>query len=124
MFSTPQTLKLEGQEFIFNDIPNPPVITLELIQPFMKAGDHVGWSIETFGQVGFGINQSIVNLIESRKTRLVITVLGWNSKHWINFDKIRNFRKYNPCTYEKSGKTLFVFPMKLFTDKPNTGTKD
>ncbi len=38
MFSTPRTLKLEGQSFIFND--DSKTVVIEITQPFMNAEKH------------------------------------------------------------------------------------
>jgi len=119
IFAEPQKLRLEGQEFIFNTITNPPSVILELTQPFVTAGNEIRWNKDTFGTVGFGVNKSITNFVESRKARLIISVIGWNMKYWTNYDKIKHFRKFNPCKFTtKSGKIIFVFPKNLFADKP------
>jgi|APSaa5957512535_1039671.scaffolds.fasta_scaffold37373_4 hypothetical protein len=115
-FTLPQDLKLEGQKFVFNTESN--VVAMDIPQPFMTAGDKVGWDTKTFSKVGFGVNKAILNFIETRKTRFVITVVIWNFKHWVNYDKLRHFRKFQPCTYSTNGKEIFVFPKTLFSDKP------
>ena len=120
IFSVPQTRKLDGQEFIYNTITDPSSVILELTQPFISAGNEIGWDTKTFGTVGFGINRAITDFVESTKSRLVISVLGWNMKYWTNYDKIRHFRKFHPCEFTtKYGNTIFVFPKKLFADVPH-----
>lgn len=119
MFSPPITKKLEGQEFIFNPNTDPESVILEITHPFLAAGKEIGWDTKTFGTVGFGVNRSITDFIESRKCRLVISVLSWNMKYWVNFDKLRHFRKFHPCEFTVKEKTIFVFPQRLFATKPN-----
>lgn len=119
MFSPPQTLKLEGQEFIFN--PESNVVVLEITQEFVSAGKQIGWDIENFGSPGFGINQAIINFIISRKSRLKIILLSTGQQYWIFYDHIKHFIKHNPCKYTISGKELIVIPWRLFASFPPGG---
>lgn len=113
MFVPPRTITLDGKEFVFN--PNSNVVILEIVQEFTSAGKKIGWDLEKYGSPGFGINQSIFNFILSRKSKLKIILLSTGQQYWQNYDTLKVFAKQNPCTYEISGKKLFVFPWKLFT---------
>lgn len=118
MFFPPQILKLEGQSFVFN--PESKTVVLEITQPFMKAGELLGWKSE-FGSPGLGINKSIIKFVEQSKSHLLVRVLSNSNdnQYWINHDEIKQFVRNNYSEYVVSGKTINVIPWKLFTTKPH-----
>ena len=111
MYSPPRNLKLDGQEFILNSNTNS--IVMDIIQPFLKAGNILGWPDE-FGSPGFGINEAIIKFVIQRKAKIVVHLLSESKSYWINYSDIDNFIKHNNCRYVISGKDLFVIPWKMF----------
>lgn len=118
MFSPPQILKLEGQEFIFN--AESGVAVLEITQPFMKAGKILDWN-DSLGVPGLGINKAICKFVEQKKIKLLVRVLSnpGNKEYWINYDKLRSCIKTVNTEYSVSGKFIHVIPWRLFSSKPN-----
>ena len=118
MFVPPKILKLEGQEFIYNE--ESKTVVIEITQPFMKAGQILAWDSQ-FGVPGLGINKSIIKFTEQSKSKLLVKVLSnpGNKDYWINHDKIRDFIKNHNSEYSVSGKTINVIPWILFSSKPN-----
>jgi hypothetical protein len=121
MFSPPRTLTLEGQEFVYNEESH--TVVLEIIQPFMKAGELLGWN-SSFGLPGLGINKSIIKFVEQSKSHLLVRVLSNSNQnqYWINHDEIKQFVRNNYSEYVVSGKTINVIPWKLFAPKPHKET--
>ena len=123
MFVPPKTLKLEGQEFIYNE--ESKTVVVEITQPFLKAGHILAWEPQ-FGIPGLGINRSIIKFTEQSRSKLLVKVLSnpGNKDYWINHDKLKNFIKNHSSEYSVSGKIIHVIPWMLFSAKPNfTGDK-
>lgn len=110
--------KLEGQEVFINKTAK--VVILELNHVFRKAGIIYDWNDE-YGWQAFGVNRSILRLVELTKSKLLINFHSGKSKkeYWINHDTLRNFIEHNKCEYKVSkGEYIINIPLALFKPKP------
>lgn len=110
---------LEGQEIIINRTSK--VVILELREIFNHAGSIFEWDPK-FGSQAFGVNRSILRLIELTKSKLLINYKSQETKkeYWINHDKLKQFILKNKCEFRvgKGSKLLCNIPLVLFKSKP------
>ena len=118
MFVPTRKLKLEGQEFLYNQ--ESKTIILEITQLFRKAGYVLAWNY-SYGIPGVGINKSIMDFVIKSKLKILIHLLENDSqtKHWVNFTKLNDFINSNTSEYLVSGKKIHVIPWSFFISKPN-----
>ena len=110
--------KLEGQEVTINK--DSKVVILELKQVFRKAGKIFEWKDE-FGLHAFGVNRSILRLVDLTKSKLLINFHSDESQkeYWINYDILRQFIENNKCEFKVSNKEYIInIPVVLFKPKP------
>ena len=110
-------VNLEGQTVSVNK--NSKVVILELREVFRKAGIIFNWKDE-YGWQAFGVNRSILRLIELGQYKLLINFHSDKSKkeYWIDPYTLRNFVENNKCVYNPKGKNIFNIPLTLFKPKP------
>lgn len=111
-------ITLEGQDVTVNK--QAKVIILELREVFRRAGIIFNWKDE-LGWQAFGVNKSILRLIELTKSKLLINFHSDKSKkeYWINYDVLRNFVENNNCEYKVSkDNIIYNIPLALFKSKP------
>lgn len=109
---------LEGQEVFVNK--QAKVVILELNKIFNRAGIIFNWNPE-FKTQAFGINFSILRLIELTKSKLLIKYNSNESKkeYWINYDTLRNFVENNNCEFRVAKNEIICnIPLVLFKPKP------
>lgn len=108
---------LEGQEVIVNK--NSKVVILELREVFRKAGIIFDWKDE-YGWQAFGLNASILRLIELGQYKLLINFHSKKSKkeYWIDPYSLRDFVEHNKCMKKINGTKIFNVPLVLFKPKP------
>lgn len=110
--------KLEGQQVIINK--DSKVVILELNQVFRKAGIIFNWE-DKYGWQAFGVNRSILRLVDMTKSKLLINFHSNESKkeYWINYDTLRNFIEKNKCEFKVSKNEYIInIPLVLFKEKP------
>lgn len=96
------------------------VIMMDLAEMFRHARIKLNWD-EKYGNLAFGINRTIVNLVIGAELKLLIHFLpDLNSEYWINYDTLRDFKKSVNCLSFVT-KTIQVYniPVSLFKSKPN-----
>ena len=110
-------VNLEGQQVIVNK--NSKVVILELKEVFRKAGIIFKWKDE-LGWQAFGVNTSILRLIELGKYKLLINFHSNKSKkeYWIDPFTLRDFVENNNCMKKINGTKIFNIPLALFKEKP------
>lgn len=109
--------KIEGHDVVIN--LDSKVVMMDLAEMFRYAGQKLGWNPE-FGNLAFGINRSIVNLVIGMEFKLLIKHLPFpNDSYWINYDMLRDFKNSNHCL-TKVAPTVCVYniPVSLFKSKP------
>lgn len=108
---------LEGQEVIVNK--NSKVVILELREVFRKAGIILNWA-DRYGWQAFGVNASILRLIELGRYKLLINFHSKESKkeYWIDHYILRDFVENNETVFKQKGKKIFNIPVALFKPKP------
>lgn len=110
--------KLEGQEVIVNR--QSKVVILELHEVFRKAGIIFEWA-DKYGWQAFGVNRSILRLVDLTKSKLLINFHSDQSKkeYWINYDTLRDFVEKNRCEFKVSKNEYVInIPIVLFKSKP------
>lgn len=109
---------MEGQQVFINK--SAKVVILELRQVFNKAGKILNWD-DKYGLQAFGINKSILLLIEFTKSKLLINFHSDKSKkeYWISHDELRKFVENNNCKYKVAhNNIIYNIPLVLFRPKP------
>lgn len=112
------TTKLEGQEVTINK--DSKVVILELHEVFRRAGIIFNWK-DQFGWQAFGVNRSILRLVDMTKSKLLINFHSNESKkeYWINYDTLRQFIENNKCEFKVSKNEYIInIPLVLFKPKP------
>ena len=110
--------KLEGQEITINK--DSKVVILELKQVIRKAGIIYNWE-DKFGWQAFGVNRSILRLVDMTKSKLLINFHSDQSRkeYWINYDTLRDFIQKNKCEFKVSKNEFIInIPLVLFKEKP------
>lgn len=109
--------KIEGHDVIIN--MDSKVLIMDLAEMFRHARQKLQWD-EKYGNLAFGINRSIINLVIGAELKLLIHFLpDSNAEYWINYDTLRDFKKSVNCLSFVS-KTIQVYniPVSLFKTKP------
>lgn len=109
---------LEGQEIFVNK--QAKVVILELKEVFRKAGIIFNWP-DKYGWQAFGVNRSILRLVDLTKSKLLINFHSGESKkeYWINYDTLRSFIEQNKCEFKVSKNEYIInIPLVLFKPKP------
>lgn len=112
------TTKLEGQEVTINK--DSKVVILELHEVFRRAGIIFNWKAQ-YGWQAFGVNRSILRLVDLTKSKLLINFHSNESKkeYWINYDTLRQFIENNKCEFKVSKNEYIInIPLVLFKPKP------
>jgi len=114
-------VNLEGQEVFVNK--SSKVVILELKEVFRKAGIIFKWKDE-LGWQAFGVNASILRLVEKTQSKLLINFHSKESKkeYWINPFELRDFVENNNCMKKINGVKIYNIPLTLFTPKPTRGS--
>ncbi len=109
--------ELEGQPVTVNK--SSKVVILELREVFRKAGIIFKWKDE-LGWQAFGLNASILRLVELGRYKLLINFHSDQSKkeYWINHDDLRKFVENTKCVKRIHGVKIFNIPLVLFKEKP------
>ena len=112
--------ELEGQKVTVNK--SSKVVILELREVFRKAGIIFKWKDE-FGWQAFGLNASILRLVELGRYKLLINFHSDQSKkeYWIDPYTLRDFVDHNNCMKRIHGVKIFNIPLVLFKEKPTFG---
>jgi len=110
-------VNLEGQDVIVNK--SSKVVILELREVFRRAGIIFKWKNE-LGWQAFGLNASILRLIELGSYKLLINFHSNESKkmYWIDPFTLRDFVDHNTCMKQINGVKIFNIPIVLFKEKP------
>jgi hypothetical protein len=110
-------INLEGQEVFVNK--ESRVLILELKEVFRKAGIIFKWKDE-LGWQAFGINTSILRLVEMGKYKLLINFHSQESKkeYWIDPFTLRDFVEHYNCMKKINGVKIYNIPLVLFKPKP------
>lgn len=111
-------VRLEGQEVFVNK--QAKVVILELNQVFRKAGIIFNWA-DQYGWQAFGVNRSILRLVDMTKSKLLINFHSDQSQkeYWINYDTLRTFIENNKCEFKVSKNEYIInIPLVLFKPKP------
>lgn len=92
---------------------------MDLAEMFRHARQKLNWN-EKYGNLAFGINRSIVNLVIGAELKLLIHFLpDLNSEYWINYDTLRDFIKSVNClSYVTKTIQVYNIPVSLFKSKP------
>ena len=92
---------------------------MDLAEMFRHAGQKLNWN-EKYGNLAFGINRSIVNLVINAQLKLLIHFLPFpNSEYWINYDVLRDFKNSVHClSYVTKTIQVYNIPVSLFKSKP------
>lgn len=117
MLSAPQLFHktLKGQEVTINF--GSKVLILNISNVFKHAGEKLKWNPK-FGNEAFGINKDIVNFILGARLRLLIR--HDDSEYWINYDRLRDFKKSVFCiSFVSKNLQIYNIPLSLFMPKPN-----
>jgi hypothetical protein len=111
------TCELEGQKVTVNK--SSKVVILELREVFRKAGVIFKWKDE-LGWQAFGVNTSILRLVELGKYKLLINFHSKESKkeYWIDPFTLRDFVEHYNCMKRIGGTKIFNIPLVLFKPKP------
>ena len=112
--------ELEGQPVTVNKVSR--VVILELREVFNKAGIIFEWKPE-YGWQAFGLNASILRLVELGRYKLLINFHSNQSKkeYWISHDELRKFVENTKCVKKINGVKIFNVPLVLFREKPTFG---
>ena len=115
------TCELEGQKVTVNK--SSKVVILELREVFRKAGIIFKWKDE-LGWQAFGLNVSILRLVELGQYKLLIHFHSKESKkeYWIDPYTLRDFVDHYPCMKKINGVKIFNIPLVLFKEKPTRGS--
>lgn len=109
---------MEGQEVFVNK--NSKVVIIKLYHVFEKAGIKFKWKDE-LGWRAFGINKSVLRLVEMTKSKLLVDFYSKKTKkqYWISHDVLRSFVENNDCGYRVAKNNLiYNIPLALFKSKP------
>lgn len=95
------------------------VVIMDLDKMFRHARQKLEWD-EEYGDPAFGINRSIVNLVIGSRMKLLIRFSpDPNSEYWINYDRLRDFKKSVYCiTFVSPTVQVYNIPVSLFRSKP------
>ena len=117
MMGSPIIRNMEGQTVTINN--DSKVVIMELDNMFRKAGEILQWP-SVYGQTAFGINRTILNFVIGCRFKLLIRYHANSTKeYWINYDKLRDFKKSVYCiTLVSHSRTIYNIPVSLFKDKP------
>ena len=109
--------ELEGQPVTVNK--SSKVVILELREVFNRAGIIFNWKAE-LGWQAFGLNASILRLIELGQYKLLIQFHSKESKkeYWIDPYSLRDFVDHYKCMKRVKGTKIFNIPLVLFKPKP------
>lgn len=93
---------------------------MDLAEMFRHAKQKLHWN-EKYGDLAFGINRSIINLVIKTESKLLIRFLqDPNSQYWINHDMLNRFIKSVNClSYVTKTIQVYNIPVSLFKSKPN-----
>ena len=113
---------LEGQDVTVNK--SSKVVILELREVFRRAGIIFKWKDE-LGWQAFGLNKSILLLVELGQYNLLINFHSKESKimYWIDPYTLRDFVDHYNCMKKINGVKIFNIPLSLFKTKPTRGSE-
>lgn len=106
-------LTVHGQDIIINEFNNVCKITID--SPFQDPS-YVMKDRWTFGCVGFGINQEIVDIILEKKFRLFIHDNESYKNFIVDNDVIVKFLEENNVDYKVRNTILKIFPKSIFKE--------
>ena len=115
-------INLEGQEVAVNKKSRVVIMTIDKI--FRNAGKVLQFQ-PRFGMMAFGINSSIIKLVEMGKYKLLIHYqsASTDEEYWINYDELKSFRLAHKCEFKvNDSKWIYNIPLKLFKPKPTFGS--
>lgn len=92
---------------------------MDLAEMFRHARQKLNWD-EKYGNLAFGINRSIVNLVIGAELKLLIHFLpDPNSEYWISYAALRDFKRSVNClSYVTKTVQVYNIPVSLFKSKP------
>lgn len=95
------------------------VLITDLGEVFRYARRKLGWD-KKYGEMAFGLNRSIVNLVIGGELKLLVRFLQEpNSEYWINHDTLRDFKRSVYCLTFVNKTPIYNIPVSLFKSKPN-----